>query len=64
MKKYKRKRIILCPTCKTGAESYKLDELSPICPYISCYNGVRCAYYVSIDKRKGVLSKCISEIKR
>lgn len=45
-----RKMRVLCPNCKTGRDSYLIDETSPICPYLGCYNGRRCAYYVPIEK--------------
>ena len=59
MKVKKKKRKILCPNCKTGAESCALDPASPVCPYFSCYNGIRCNYYVPVDGegKKGIFSK-------
>lgn len=62
MKKFKRKRVILCPTCKTGQDSYRLDNLSEACPYISCYNGMRCAYYVPIEKEPRLFDKLKNRI--
>ncbi len=49
--KENKRRVILCPTCKTGAESYALDDSSPVCPYLSVYNGMRCSYYIPIEKK-------------
>jgi len=64
-KKIKRKQRIICPSCKTGMDSYAVDNSSPTCPYISCYNGVRCAYYVPVEntERKGPITKLILSIK-
>ncbi len=70
MKVKKKKKKILCPSCKTGRESYLQDENSPVCPYFSCYNGYNCAYYVNIhlnkttEKYKGVLRKLMDVMKR
>ena len=49
MKIKKRKSKILCPDCKTGEENYIIDPGSPACPYISCYNGESCAYYIPVE---------------
>lgn len=35
----------LCPNCKTGAESYKLDPKSPVCPYMGFHNGETCSFF-------------------
>ncbi len=53
MKTMKRKRKILCPNCKTGQESYIIDPGAPACPYFTCYNGFRCAYYVPVNNEEG-----------
>lgn len=45
--KFKRK---LCPKCKTGQDTYRLDSSSPMCPYIGCYNGKHCPMFVRMDK--------------
>lgn len=34
-----------CPNCLTGAKSYELDKLSPLCPYLACHTGRSCPYY-------------------
>ena len=62
MKKFKRIRNILCPTCKTGEESYKLDALSPVCPYLSAYNGIRCPYYIPIEKEPCLFNKLVNSL--
>ena len=46
--KIKKKRI-LCPNCKTGKESCAMDENSPACPYLSCYDGFDCGYYIPLS---------------
>ena len=66
MKTKHRKRKILCTDCKTGKESYIIDPNSPMCPYVSCYNGFRCAYYVSIKNEEGkeIFQKLLNKFKR
>ena len=39
---------LLCPKCKTGAESYRLDPKSPMCPYLQYHNVERCPFFVPI----------------
>ena len=56
--KMKEKKI-LCPDCKTGAESLLIDPSSEVCPYISCYNGYSCAYYAPQEKQES--NKIIKE---
>lgn len=41
---------MICPNCRTGEESYKLDSRSPFCPYIQLYKSGACAKYDPIDK--------------
>lgn len=40
----------LCPTCKTGKDSYLLDERNPFCPYLHFHNGTSCKMYQKINK--------------
>lgn len=40
----------LCPKCKTGAESYRLDPKSPMCPYLQYHNVERCPFFVPIKE--------------
>lgn len=40
----------LCPNCKTGAESYLLDNKSPMCPYLGMHTGKACAKYIPMQK--------------
>ena len=40
----------LCPTCKTGQDTYLLDNRNPFCPYLHCYNGKTCTMYRSIKQ--------------
>ena len=63
--KYK-KRKILCPNCKTGQESYSVDPHSCACPYITCYNGFRCAYYKPLnnENKKEIFLKLSNIIKK
>lgn len=35
----------LCPKCKTGAESYRLDPRSTVCPYLQCNTGKACSFF-------------------
>ncbi len=41
----------LCPTCKTGQETYLLDGKNPFCPYLHCHNGTDCTMYKPIEKQ-------------
>ena len=40
----------LCPKCKTGAESYKLDPKSEVCPYLQYHNGKSCPFFSPIEE--------------
>ncbi len=40
----------LCPTCKTGQDTYLLDNKNPFCPYLHCHNGTDCTMYKPIEK--------------
>lgn len=40
----------LCPNCKTGADSYKLDPRSRVCPYQQYYKNKRCPFYAPIKE--------------
>lgn len=40
----------ICPTCKTGKESYELDNHSYACPYISCLKDGKCSFYEPLEK--------------
>lgn len=42
----------LCPKCRVGAESIKLDEKSPVCPYMKYHNGERCARFEELRERE------------
>ena len=65
-KKIRRKRRILCEECNTGMTSYMLDPTSPTCPYISCYDGFSCVYYVPFnnENKKREYSDFAQRIKR
>lgn len=39
----------LCPVCKTGKESYEIDNLSDVCPYIEHLKDGKCKYFVHLD---------------
>ena len=41
--------VKLCPNCRTGADSYKLDGRSPFCPYLKLHTGQACAKYEPMD---------------
>lgn len=43
----------LCPNCKTGAESYRLDPKSAECPYLVYHTGRECKMYVPLDEDGG-----------
>lgn len=40
----------ICPRCKTGRDSYILDEHSESCPYIGCWKDGKCQFYVPLEK--------------
>lgn len=40
----------LCPTCKTGQDTYLLDSKNPFCPYIHCHKGNTCSMYVPLKQ--------------
>ena len=42
----------LCPNCKTGLDTYLLDERSPFCPHISCHNGKTCSMFIPLETNK------------
>lgn len=46
---FRKKKI--CRNCKTGEENYIIDPGAPACPYISCYNGESCAYYIPLEEQ-------------
>lgn len=52
MKFKKKPKRTLCPDCKTGRESYTIDEKSPVCPYFECYNGYSCTFFTPMDTKK------------
>lgn len=41
---------LLCPKCKTGADSYKLDPRSPVCPYQQYYKKKSCPFFAPIEE--------------
>ena len=43
----------LCPTCKTGQDTYLLDSRNPFCPHLHCYNGKTCTAYVPLENTDG-----------
>lgn len=45
---FRRKQI--CPKCKTGRDSLRLDEHSEFCPYIGSLKNGRCPFYVPIEE--------------
>lgn len=38
----------LCPNCKTGYDSYLLDNRSSFCPYLRYHDGTECRMFVAI----------------
>lgn len=42
--------IKLCPKCETGAQSYRLDPKSPVCPYLEYHNGKSCPFFSQIEE--------------
>ena len=42
----------ICPKCKTGKESYELDQYSDICPYIDYWKSGKCPFYKPFPKKE------------
>ncbi len=42
----------LCPKCKTGADSYLLDNKSSVCPYMHLHNGKSCPMFKEMNTTK------------
>lgn len=40
----------ICSRCKTGRDSYILDEHSESCPYIGCLKDGKCQFYAPLEK--------------
>ena len=38
----------LCPNCKTGYDSYLLDNRSPFGPYLRYHDGTECTMFVAM----------------
>ncbi len=77
MEKKKNPKRIICPDCKTGKNSYLIDENSPVCPYFDSYDGCNCAFYDPINgvvitedtedtenKKQGAFEKLVAFFKR
>ncbi len=47
----------ICCRCKTGKESYELDEHSESCPYIGCWNDGKCSFYIPLEYSKTSIIK-------
>lgn len=39
----------ICPWCETGRASLKLDESSPMCPYIGSLKDGECPFYKPVE---------------
>lgn len=39
----------ICPRCKTGKDSYDLDQHSEACPYIGCWKKGKCSFFEPLD---------------
>lgn len=39
----------LCPKCKTGRDSYLLDNRSPFCPCLKYHDGKTCAFFKELS---------------
>ena len=40
---------MICPKCKTGHDSFKLDPKSTECPYLYCHTGKSCSMFAPIE---------------
>ena len=54
----------LCPHCETGKRTYQLDNRSPECPYLACYNGRKCTMYKKLDEDKNqtILERIVKNV--
>lgn len=52
----------LCSNCKTGKDSYELDNHSETCPHIAYYEKNKCNYYVPLESNKKTLWEKISGV--
>ena len=52
-----RKKNQLCPSCKTGKESYELDRFSEDCPHIASYKNSKCPFYLPLENHVKKTSK-------
>lgn len=59
--KIQREKIKLCPNCKTGRDSIKLDPKEPVCPYLSLHNGEHCIKYVPMNSIPNEGDKIVTE---
>lgn len=54
----------ICENCKTGANSYKLDPTTQVCPYMEYHYNNKCRFYEPIEiEQEGVLKKINKFIK-
>lgn len=42
----------ICPSCKTGKESYLLDPYADVCPYIDYLRKGKCPFYKPLSKKE------------
>lgn len=42
----------LCPNCKTGMDSFLLDNHSPFCPYLYLHDGNNCPKFTAINSNE------------
>ena len=48
------KKEQLCPHCKTGKDSYLLDNRNPFCPYLGYHTGTSCSKFVRMNEERVV----------
>lgn len=48
----------ICPKCKVGQETYRLDNKSEACPFIHCWHNNKCSAFEPLDKpsKNGIFS--------
>lgn len=48
----------ICPKCKVGQETYRLDSKSEACPFIHCWKDNKCSAFEPIEKpsKNGIFS--------
>ena len=41
-----KEKLQICTNCKTGRDSFLLDNKNPFCPHLEFHNGISCGKFV------------------